>query len=534
LRLLASLVLICCALPLSLSAAPKTGYISQMSIDTAIQAAFYNFMAAGPEAGAPLTQAGAIAYGKDVVARLKAMAKGDPNEKYILWKVSELEGQIYLEEKEVLLKRMYQSTTATNDLIAKFNAETGKQRPDFSVLTALCEQVGDLNAEKGDNLWRLIEKRRAALAREVPFLARAAVDKADWPTARRELDYLKKSRKYLPIDNQCIPSLDNRLMLEEGTTNYRDAVGASLSRLQSALRFSDVGTTRSELNLLDQLLSRNRLPAAESQSYTRQVSAARVGLAAIEDSLLARADVLLADKGTDAAIDYVNRTLRPLGVSRERIAGIENRIAATGPLSIDQADTAVSRELAKLSTDEPAGGALSLGDVQARARAKAQARADSTRIAQEDEYRRTHAGEIAARDKAEKERARQQVAAAKVRDEIEHLLAADKPGKARSLYTKKRPVLSALDDFDALTARLEAAESAQRESDAPAASPTAYLPAADPTATVVEIYTLLDAGDVAAAAARFERDRSLLGRVGGIRACPADSPLARCPGSGRC
>ena len=69
----------------------------------------------------------AISSAKQTAARLKSIARGNPNEKYILWKVGELESQIYLEESGMLLEKNQRRQKQVNDLVGPFNTEIGKR-----------------------------------------------------------------------------------------------------------------------------------------------------------------------------------------------------------------------------------------------------------------------------------------------------------------------------------------------------------------------------------------------------------------------
>ena len=100
-------MLLFCIVPLMCFASNKKEYLSQTTIDTLVQQAFVNINASAgadvPDADARHWQA--VIDAKETVAKLKALAKGDPNEKYVLWKVNELEYQVFLEEREMVLKK---------------------------------------------------------------------------------------------------------------------------------------------------------------------------------------------------------------------------------------------------------------------------------------------------------------------------------------------------------------------------------------------------------------------------------------------
>jgi len=150
-------------------ASNKKEYLSQTTIDTLIQQAFVNINASMgtdvPDADARHRQS--VIDAKETVAKLKAMAKGDPNEKYVLWKVNELEYQVFLEERDMVLKNTQKGKKEENLLIAEFNKELGKKRPDFIALSMICRDMNALNRLKENEMKRSMDQRSEAITRDV-------------------------------------------------------------------------------------------------------------------------------------------------------------------------------------------------------------------------------------------------------------------------------------------------------------------------------------------------------------------------------
>jgi hypothetical protein len=126
------------------------GYTQQSYIDSLVQTAFYGFNeAAAAPIGREEKQRAAIRSAKDLARKLRQLAVGDPNEKYILWRENELEGQIYLEENDIQLQGANQNARAVNELIAPFNDGLNRKRPDFRRLRELWERMKAVNQEIG-------------------------------------------------------------------------------------------------------------------------------------------------------------------------------------------------------------------------------------------------------------------------------------------------------------------------------------------------------------------------------------------------
>ena len=174
-------------------------YLSQEYVDTMVQNAFYGFVEASEFGGTEMLQTRAIERAKKVAAELKMMARGDPNRRYVLWRVSELEQQIYYEEEELLLKKMYKNQKAVNILCNKFNEEVGKKRPNFGNLIAIHSSMVNLNPRKADELAWLIEDRDRNISREVSFACERYLLFGAYDNAKKEFQYIKKNRKYLFI-----------------------------------------------------------------------------------------------------------------------------------------------------------------------------------------------------------------------------------------------------------------------------------------------------------------------------------------------
>jgi hypothetical protein len=130
-----------------------------------------------------------------------------------------------------------------------------------------------------------------------------------------------------------------------------------------------------------------------------------------EDSLVGVNLELLQKAGLDAAIDYMEFTLRRCEVLPEKIARVDAAILATPLAGASPEDEEVSEEMSGLGLDESAdNGSLSLAAVQLAVQKRAQARADSLKKiedaqAKTDEARKKR--ELATQEREQRKQAKQ-------------------------------------------------------------------------------------------------------------------------------
>lgn len=369
-------LIVAALLPVAAAGAASEGsYISQTFIDTTIQQAFYYFSAAGPAAGAPMTQEQAIVNAQNVAARLLKLAAGDPNEKYIRWKVGELQAQTFLEQNEVRLRQEYATVTEVNPLIERFNTETGKPRPDFGNLFALQAAVAGLLPEKGNRLADLAERRAENIGKEALFLARKNLADGVYAKAKEECSYLRSNSRYLGIALSDVDEIESGIAVRVRAADLRGTLVDALDRAASAISFRDLAGIRTALDLVDELMRAGGLTTADASGFRYRAEGFRKRSGALEDSLANTAIAVLNARGSDSAIAYVEKVLKPMKLSASRLALIDQRILASssGPMKPDATDQAVAGDLAALSNDGDAASlyASTFSDIRARADAKA-------------------------------------------------------------------------------------------------------------------------------------------------------------------
>ena len=175
-------------------------YVSKTVIDTLIQQAFVNLNATiDGMPGSDFRHLQAVSEAKKTAAKLRAAAQGDPNERYILWKTGELESQILLEERDLLLQQLDKRQKEKNAIIAIFNRELGKKRPEFAVLKKSIDNMKVIDPAKTGEMQRSFDQRDVNISREIVYKLEKALQAGDPVKMQGEFDYCKKNRQYLTI-----------------------------------------------------------------------------------------------------------------------------------------------------------------------------------------------------------------------------------------------------------------------------------------------------------------------------------------------
>ena len=348
-------------------------YLSQEYVDTMVQNAFYGFVQAAEYNGADWLQARAIEKAKKVATELKKLAKGDPNRRYVLWRVGELEQQIYYEEEEILLKKMYKNQKAINVLCEKFNVEVGKKRPSFSNLIAIHSSMLDLDPRKADELAWLIEDRDRNLSREVSFALERFLLFEAYDKAKKEYDYILKNRKYLFVSDEKFERFENRMRKKNEADNIMANIDKYYGDIVSEIKRTNIAGARWNIEcFLDRINKvHTMLPYKEYSEYKQNINRLMERVAQKEDSLVYKNMMLLHANKVEEAIDYMENVLRKHGVSNGKIATVNNSILKfPGQKRITAADKSVDQELTVLASQQTENNGFTFGDVAAKTKAK--------------------------------------------------------------------------------------------------------------------------------------------------------------------
>ncbi len=365
-------------------AAENRKYVHKTMVDTMIQQAFVNLNAAAdnmPGSDGRRTQA--LADARRVSARLRTMAQGDPNEKYVLWKTGELESQILLEERDLFLRKMEKVQKEKNAIIDIFNAELGKKRPDFIVLKKAGDDMKIWDPSKAREIEWSLEQRSVNISREVVYTLEKALLTGDLDKTQREFDYCTKNRALLKIPSDKFNRFEARIRSLGDAIKLKPSIDEQIALAEDVLPRIRLREARKNLQEIQSLLYRieSDLPPRERDEYAAKVRKISSGITRKEDSLVAISYSILSSKGENAALEQVESVLRPCGVSEPKIGQVHTSIMNVATLRGSAGDTTLSREMKALSQSEESGIDFSL--VRSRAKKKAQDRADSARSAEE-------------------------------------------------------------------------------------------------------------------------------------------------------
>ena len=431
-------------------ASNKKEYLSQTTIDTLIQQAFVNINASTgtdvPDADARHRQA--VLDAKETVAKLKVMAKGDPNEKYVLWKVNELEYQVFLEERDMVLKNTQKGKKEENLLIAKFNKELGKKRPDFIALSMICRDMNAIDRLKENEMKRSMDQRSESITRDVVATIEKALVIGDQKVSQNEYDYCGKNRTMLKISTEKFSSIAMKISAQNEAIKEKGPIDQELSISGPFLSHNKIGIVRKSIADLQGRLYRITpdLPIKDRTAYTVKINSLISAVNRKEDSLVAFCRSVLKTKGQDAALDYLEHVLRPCGVSEEKIGQTDTQILHKNGPDKNNGDTAVDRQLEAAAAPENNNNGINLADVRLMAKKKTQQRADSLR-AVEEEKARIHRMEQVHADSIKQAAEKQAHEAALLEDEkkannlamdIYTLIGGNKSAEAQKKFTSAR------------------------------------------------------------------------------------------------
>jgi hypothetical protein len=381
---------------LAASVSAGNDFLSQTYIDTSIQRAFYALNAATDVAGMGMKMEDAVGFARQTVNRLKNMAKGNPNEKYVLWKVGELESQIYLEESGMLLEKNRKRQKMVNDLAGPFNAETGKHRPDFIRLEDLRNKALAIDRTRAFEFGVALEERKKNLRREVVLSLQKAVIEGDFDLAWRELVYLKNNREALGIPLSQYSVLAAKLQAKVQVSTEREFIAVNANTVEGFIAKSVFAEARSSLAVLEDRVEgmRDLVMKAEWERWYFRNKRLHEALERKEDSLIKVDAAILRDQGIVAANDYLEKIIKRLGVLPEKVGSMELAILEKAMANRKLQDTAVARQLASIAPQVADDSSSMFTDLVSAAKKKAIDDADSARMAQEKRAHLTQAEEV--------------------------------------------------------------------------------------------------------------------------------------------
>jgi hypothetical protein len=315
------------AVLLFVSLAFSREYLSQTYIDTTIQSAYYGFIAANRDAS-HLTQAAAIQRAKNVVADMKMLSEGDPNRRYILWRLSELEAQIGLEEEEVRLKQRYATVKRINELVEIFNKEVLQPRPNFANLHTLHQRMTVVDVSKTNEFAEIINQKNRSVSFNLKQSITNALANNDYVKAETDYNYAVENRKYLNISNSDIEAWRRNIQIKKDADYLRTNIDSRIDFVNGIVAQNRLSEARRHIEVLSRDLAGAR--ALLTQNF---VSSARVKLNGLsanidrrEDSLIQHGYSLVREKKYGEASAFLKTVLFPAGVDRNKTAGIDKAI----------------------------------------------------------------------------------------------------------------------------------------------------------------------------------------------------------------
>lgn len=519
------------------AATEQQSYIGQEYVDTSIQRAFILLNAAADVAGVGFRQGSALATAKQIARELKNKARGDANERYVLWKVNELEAQIYLEEKDLILQQMQKVQITVNQLVDQFNAEVGKGRPDFAALHRIYKKMALVDVQKSNELADSFNKRYRGISREVVYAIEKALMAGDLDKSRSEVGYCLRNLLYLKISSGAYQELEKRVEDLYRARAMKPKIEQALGAARRSLSKQQVAAARDSLVVAENNLAgiKNSLPREEVAKLTSGVEGVRRSLFTVEDSLVTRNRSLLRTSGVTAANNYLQTVLKVCGVSREKVAMVDKEILSVA----SPEDTAMQGEIDRIvaATEGSASGAL-LDDIMVAAKRKAQVKHDSLQAIEDARMKKGLAAaavrDSIARVEQEERLALLRTAQAKAESvamELYSLLEKNNAKSAKKRYAAEQAFLQhylRADAYEALNTTLRYfTEGAQPEGEAiayiklvdqPAGSSVAVADKAKSAQTnqgraqkeIVAIYSLLEGSEIDQAYRRFQKIRTPL------------------------
>jgi hypothetical protein len=421
---LAPLVSLAFAEPKSKPAAEgNKAFLSQAYVDTTVMRALYILNEASAHSMAN-KQSNAVAQSKAVLNELRAKAKGDPNERYALMKIQEIEAQIFLEEEEMRKIAEDKRIIAANQIVQQYNAEVGKMRPDFATLRGLFLRMSEVDRGQANKLADSYNKRYRAISRESMHALEKALVANDYVLALRELEYCERNRHYLVISSAELARQRARLESIKGREVDVSKITAQLDYGEAAYKGFRLSESRASLSMARDRIHEVKLdmPANEWNPLSARANKLIKDLDAREDSLVRAAISVLESRGVDAAYKYLHDELQAKhSISYERAAVIDQIIINRSPQKAVNLESKHKVKMVEFP-EESASNYDMLSSLEDKARWRAQERADSLRMVQE---------------KAEG-----------IRGNIYALIGKKKAGEAKKIFKKEQAFLASVLERD--------------------------------------------------------------------------------------
>jgi hypothetical protein len=358
-------------------AGKSAAYAGQNVVDSLVDRAFYVLNSVDDPASG-ISQEEAIAAAKGIDAKLRSIAQNDPNQKYILWKAGELEAQIYLEEKGLLLEKEQWKQKSYNDLVPQFNAALGKPRPNFRELWNIYGHMASIDPDQAIDAENSIKKRAFALAAEVPAAMELALEKKAVDSARAELVYCQVNREYLGFSPSRYAGIEAKFAAAITIEDERLFVARGFQRFREALVRNNLIVAKRENQFIGEKVRslRSQMVSFEWSRINKDYELLASKLERKEDSLVSVAMALLRGSGPSAADAFLD-TMKARGVGVEKVSRMD-RLILESVIAQKQQQSANEQEVVPEAVrDDTAGGRFELNALLESARRNAAEKNDS-------------------------------------------------------------------------------------------------------------------------------------------------------------
>ncbi|MBN2037252.1 MAG: hypothetical protein JW768_10965 [Chitinispirillaceae bacterium] len=513
-------------------------YLGKDYIDSTVLRAIFIINDAASVAGIGFRTKESLNQARRIARKIRSEAKGDPNERYALWKVGELEWLIQLEERDLLLQKMKEGEATVNQIIADYNKEVGKSRPDFKTLTRMHGRMLEYDTRQANAMVGSINNRVRAISQEAVLRLERALLARNSKSADREFKYLLRNRPYLKISSRQFDELESRASACVRARDELPVVKRETDKAWKLVRQERLSEGRAMLDFARHRLSDIRSFIAEKEASRLYLGITEVdrALSRVEDSLVNVNLQILSQKGVKKANQYLQQVLREKGVCRDKVARVDEAIlTVASPSSRRKSKAEKEIDDVAMAAERSAERNDVMEEIAAKARKKARLKLDSLRKEEEKrirrEKRRRDSIDAVARKAASEEFQKKNEQSIRIASKVYDLIEKNKGRVAYDLFSSKQSQLEKYLSSDAYamlesTVREVGDEKWSAQSDdifylkpvdngKSTAAPKAQSPPGNrerAVAIITEIYEMLERSDNRGASQRFEKEKPFLAR----------------------
>ena len=327
------IVLFVLSLTVSIAFAQRNNeFLSREFIDNTVQGAFNEFVIASRDAGGT-NQERVVRNARETVANLRRLAENDPNRRYVLWRLSELEAQISLEEEEINFRRRYANVQLINELVDLFNAELLQAMPNFANLQQLYNRMFAIDARTTNQFADRINQKMRSVTHNLTQDINSAFQRNNYAQAETYFLYVAENRRFLRISEANLETWRRRIQARKDADYLQANLGNRINFVNGIVRENRLLEAKRHIEVLSADLTGATalLPRNFVTSTRTQLNELSTGIDRREDSLVQHGHALINAGRFDEAGAFLSNVLMPAGINRDRIAGIDRAIiSATG------------------------------------------------------------------------------------------------------------------------------------------------------------------------------------------------------------